>query len=42
MRQPFVVIRSRGAIWDDTQPLEGQRDWICRPWRIRLGSLASR
>ncbi|MGH7725637.1 MAG: YciI family protein [Candidatus Eiseniibacteriota bacterium] len=100
MRRPFIVIRTRGAVWDDTQSLEGQRDWAahaafmdamvdegfivlggplegtrdvvlvfqaedraeierrlavdpwtrsgqlvtkeCRPWRIRLGSLAPR
>jgi uncharacterized protein YciI len=23
----FVVLRSRGAAWDDSQPLEGQREW---------------
>jgi hypothetical protein len=23
----FVVLRSRGAAWDDAQPLDGQREW---------------
>ena len=27
MPKPFVVIRTRGPHWDDSQPLEGQSDW---------------
>lgn len=27
MRQLFVVIRTRGAAWQDAQPLEAQPDW---------------
>jgi hypothetical protein len=27
MEHAFVVLRSRGPAWDDTQPLEGQKDW---------------
>lgn len=27
MKPLFVVIRTRGPAWDDTLPLEGQRDW---------------
>jgi uncharacterized protein YciI len=23
----FAVVRSRGQAWDDSKPLEGQRDW---------------
>ena len=25
--RPFVLIRSRGPAWDDSQPLEGQKEW---------------
>jgi uncharacterized protein YciI len=24
---PFVVLRERGPNWDDTRPLEGQKNW---------------
>jgi uncharacterized protein YciI len=27
MTGAFVVLRSRGSAWDDSKPLEGQRDW---------------
>jgi uncharacterized protein YciI len=27
MQRPFVVIRTRGSVWDDSKPLEGQTDW---------------
>lgn len=27
MERVFVVVRSRGAAWDDSKPLEGQVDW---------------
>ena len=27
MERAFVVLRSRGPAWDDSKPLEGQRDW---------------
>jgi uncharacterized protein YciI len=27
MKRPFAVLRSRGPAWDDTKPLEGQKDW---------------
>src|SRR5215471_3169706 len=27
MEHAFVVLRSRGPAWDDSKPLEGQRDW---------------
>ena len=27
MEHAFAVLRSRGPAWDDTQPLEGQKDW---------------
>jgi uncharacterized protein YciI len=27
MEQAFAVVRSRGPAWDDTKPLEGQKDW---------------
>ena len=27
MEHAFAVLRSRGAAWDDMQPLEGQKDW---------------
>jgi len=27
MPQLFAVIRTRGAAWQDSQPLEGQADW---------------
>jgi uncharacterized protein YciI len=27
MERIFVVLRSRGARWDDSRPLEGQADW---------------
>ena len=27
MTRPFAVIRSRGAAWDESLPLEGQKDW---------------
>lgn len=27
MERVFVVLRSRGSAWDDSQPLEGQVDW---------------
>ncbi len=27
MESVFFVLRSRGAAWDDTKPLEGQTDW---------------
>ena len=27
MQRPFVVIRTRTAAWDDSQPLEAQKGW---------------
>ena len=27
MERAFVVLRSRGAAWDDSKPLEAQSDW---------------
>jgi hypothetical protein len=27
MEHAFAVLRSRGPAWDDTKPLEGQKDW---------------
>ena len=27
MERVFAVLRSRGPAWDDSKPLEGQRDW---------------
>jgi uncharacterized protein YciI len=27
MRRPFVVLRARGAGWDDSRPLEEQAEW---------------
>jgi uncharacterized protein YciI len=27
MERLFVVLRSRGPVWDDSKPLEGQADW---------------
>jgi uncharacterized protein YciI len=27
MERVFVVLRSRGAAWDESKPLEGQADW---------------
>ena len=27
MRRLFVVIRTRGPVWQESQPLEGQPDW---------------
>jgi hypothetical protein len=27
MSQLFVVVRTRGPVWHDAQPLEGQPDW---------------
>lgn len=27
MRQLFAVVRTRGAAWQDSRPLEGQPDW---------------
>jgi hypothetical protein len=27
MERAFVVLRSRGPAWDDSKPLEAQRDW---------------
>ena len=27
MRKPFVVLRTRGAGWDDARPLEEQAEW---------------
>jgi uncharacterized protein YciI len=27
MQRVFAVLRSRGPAWDDTQPLDGQKDW---------------
>jgi uncharacterized protein YciI len=27
MERAFAVLRSRGPAWDDTKPLEEQRDW---------------
>ena len=27
MPRPFAVLRTRGAGWDDSRPLDGQRDW---------------
>ena len=27
MERAFVVLRSRGPAWEDSKPLEGQRDW---------------
>ena len=27
MEHAFVVLRSRGPAWDDSKPLEGQKDW---------------
>jgi uncharacterized protein YciI len=27
MERAFVVLRSRGPAWDDSQPLEGQAEW---------------
>lgn len=27
MKHLFAVIRSRGAAWNDSSPLEGQEDW---------------
>jgi uncharacterized protein YciI len=27
MQRPFVVIRTRGSVWDDSKPLEDQTDW---------------
>jgi hypothetical protein len=52
MPRPFAVLRARGAGWDDSRPLDGQRDWPahaafmdvtvkeCWPWTLRLGSLS--
>ena len=28
MRRVFAVLRSRGPAWDDSQSLEGQKDWV--------------
>jgi len=28
MERVFAVLRSRGPGWDDSQPLEGQVDWV--------------
>jgi hypothetical protein len=27
MERAFAVLRARGPAWDDTKPLEGQKDW---------------
>ena len=27
MKRPFVVIRTRGPAWDESRPLDGQKDW---------------
>ena len=27
MERVFAVLRSRGPAWDDSRPIEGQRDW---------------
>src|SRR5262245_18972976 len=28
MERAFVVLRSRGAEWDDSKPLEAQSEWV--------------
>ena len=27
MKRLFAVLRSRGPAWDDSKPMEGQKDW---------------
>jgi uncharacterized protein YciI len=27
MKRIFAVVRTRGKVWDDSLPLEGQREW---------------
>src|SRR5262245_57837497 len=27
MQRPFVVMRARGSAWDDSKPMEDQKDW---------------
>jgi len=27
MRKPFVVLRTHGEAWDETRPIEQQREW---------------
>jgi uncharacterized protein YciI len=38
MRQLFVVIRTRGPAWQDSQPMESQADWA--PHASFMNSLA--
>ncbi|HUG36518.1 MAG TPA: hypothetical protein VML54_06180 [Candidatus Limnocylindrales bacterium] len=38
MPQLFVVIRTRGPAWQDSEPLEGQTDWA--PHALFMNSLA--
>jgi hypothetical protein len=40
MPNPFVVLRTRGADWDEERALDGTRDGLkeCWPWTLRPGS----
>ena len=39
MRRLFAAIRTRGAAWQESRPLEGQADW--QPHATFMNSLAS-